>query len=324
MWYEDWGARSARWAGISSETVDVHGTRVHVLRAGAAPEAPAGAPTQLLVHGMGGAAWHWLDVLRPLTAHGPVIAPDLPGHGRTRPPRRHATGVRVNARFLRAFTSTLGLDRVVLHGHSAGGLVSLLFTALAPERVERLVLVDPALPAPLSSRASFCWQTVGRAALFLVLSVGRPWFRLFSKVPNYFLEQARGQSAKRLRMTLGVPGNISPELTELITEDRELILTQPWRLDATLATWTTSTEEMYVARRALETTIARVAVPTLLLWGARDRIMRRPVIDRVTVLRPDWELHVFETAGHLPQWEAPEDYVAVVREWMRRPEAPAR
>jgi pimeloyl-ACP methyl ester carboxylesterase len=76
----DWGERSPRWAGIRSQTAEVCGSSVHFLTADAArPEAPA----HLLVHGMAGSATNWLDTIRPLTAHGRVIAPDLPGTGWT-------------------------------------------------------------------------------------------------------------------------------------------------------------------------------------------------------------------------------------------------
>jgi len=98
----------------------------------------------------------WLDAIGPLTAHGPVVAPDLPGSvlGRTASPHRRAPRATPSARFVRAFTRALGLDRVVVHGWSFGGLVAVLFADQAPELVERLVLADPALPFPLSRNSS--------------------------------------------------------------------------------------------------------------------------------------------------------------------------
>jgi pimeloyl-ACP methyl ester carboxylesterase len=77
-----------RWAGIRSEVVAVQGMDVHLLRADAAPDVAPEAPTQLFVHPMGATGALWLDVLGPLRAHGPVVAPDLPGAGQTRPLRR--------------------------------------------------------------------------------------------------------------------------------------------------------------------------------------------------------------------------------------------
>lgn len=52
--HADWGERCPRWRGIRSETLDVDGRRVHLLRADPNPEALPDARTQLLLHGMAG------------------------------------------------------------------------------------------------------------------------------------------------------------------------------------------------------------------------------------------------------------------------------
>ena len=54
---------------------------------------------------------------------------------------------------------------MVVHGWSMGGLVSVLFAAGAPGRVQRLVLVSPTLPGPMSPLGRLGWQTIGRLAL---------------------------------------------------------------------------------------------------------------------------------------------------------------
>jgi pimeloyl-ACP methyl ester carboxylesterase len=169
MRYADWGQRSARWAGIRSELVGVDSISVHLLRSDASRHAPAGAPTHLLIHPMASGATFWLDVMGPLTAHGPVLAPDLPGavFGHTAAARPSAAGAEPSARFLCALTATLGLDHVVAHGWSFGGLVALLVADQEPERVRRLVLTNPTLPGPLTAAERAGWQTLGRLALLI-------------------------------------------------------------------------------------------------------------------------------------------------------------
>lgn len=107
--------------------IDVCGVSVHYLASGAGPATAPNAPTQLLVHPLAASGSFMLDLLRPLSAYGPVVAPDLPGtiFGHTPTPRVNAPRVEHNARFLRAFTSALGLDRVVVHGWSMGAAVGL-------------------------------------------------------------------------------------------------------------------------------------------------------------------------------------------------------
>src|SRR5262249_19755619 len=168
----DWGERSPRWAGVRSQAVEVCGSSVHSLTADATRP---GAPTHLLIHSTLGSATNWLDTIRPLTACGRVIAPDLPGTlaGHTASPHRSAARAQINARVLRAFPATLGLAAVVARGWSLGGLVALLFADLAPERVGGLVLVAPTLPGPLSAAQELGWQTLGR----LTVATGSPVLR---------------------------------------------------------------------------------------------------------------------------------------------------
>lgn len=311
MQHEDWGVRADRWRGIRSEVVDVHGTDVHVLRHDAAPDVPTDAPAHLLVHGLGGSATNWLEVVRDLSRHGPVVAPDLPGFGRTRPPTRRAARTAVNARFLRAFTATLGLDRVVVHGNSMGGLLAVLFADHDPDRVERLILVDPALPAPLRSLHRLSPQTLARFAPFLLPPLGRAGLRLAWR---------RGTGESLWQDTVdfvhGDPGRLSPEIAEIGVQHLDWAREQPWRLDGFVMAATSLVGSLTVGGRALTATVERVGAPTLLLWGDADRLVGRDVVDHLVDRRPDWAVHVFPSVGHVPQLEAPHDYVEVVGRWL--------
>jgi pimeloyl-ACP methyl ester carboxylesterase len=131
----DWGQRTPRWAGIVSRAIEIDGTRVHYLQAGTGATGPA----HLLVHAMGTGAWSWMDVIGPLSGNGPVMAPDLPGSGRSRPLHRGRGDVLAAARFLHDFTTALGIERVVVHGHSMGGLVGGVGHLLPWESPERYV-----------------------------------------------------------------------------------------------------------------------------------------------------------------------------------------
>ncbi|MEV4623322.1 alpha/beta hydrolase [Asanoa sp. NPDC049573] len=108
---------------------------------------PSGAVPMVLLHGGGGDGSTW-DTLAPRFArHRPVYVPDLRGMGdseRTGP--YSVTGFRDD---LLALLDALALDRVVLVGHSLGGLVGLLATLAAPKRMEALVLEECPPPVPL-------------------------------------------------------------------------------------------------------------------------------------------------------------------------------
>jgi pimeloyl-ACP methyl ester carboxylesterase len=87
----DLGARSAAWASLRSEFVDVRGTLVHVVRGGRTPADGGADVPHLFVHGLGGGASNWFEVMGALGEDREVITMDLPGFGRTVPPR-HSGG----------------------------------------------------------------------------------------------------------------------------------------------------------------------------------------------------------------------------------------
>jgi pimeloyl-ACP methyl ester carboxylesterase len=323
----DWGERSPRWAGIRSQTVEVCGSSVHFLTADATrPE----APTHLLVHSTPGSATNWLDTIRPLTAHGRVIAPDLPGTlaGHTASPHRSAARAEINARFVRAFTATLGLRDVLAHGWSMGGLVALLFAGLAPGRVGGLVLVAPALPGPLSAAQALGWQTLGR----LTVSAGPPVLRgLLRLTGRRLLELNKRRhatpealSAYDLAYLGGDPSRLSHDITALWAEELDRIRAQPDRLPDAVTAFASAVSAMYVKRRPVWDAIDRVPVPTLLLWGEQDPLIGRPVIDNLIARRPDWDLRTFESVGHLLPPEVASAYADVVGEWWRHVASPRR
>jgi fermentation-respiration switch protein FrsA (DUF1100 family) len=68
--------------------------------------------------------------------------------------------------------------------------------------------------------------------------------------------------------------------------------------------------------------IQEVVAPTLLLQGDRDRLVPVASARNIASLRPDWEYHEFEGAGHVPMLEVPAEFVDVVGEWLERQGSP--
>ena len=294
----DWGQRSQRWAGITSEVVDIGRARVHYLRAGA--DGPG--PTHLLIHPMGTGSWSWMDVIGRLSATGSVIAPDLPGSGRSRPLHRGAGDIFDAARFVDDFTTALGVERMVVHGHSMGGLVGGVFAGRAPDRVERLVLTSAPLPGlPEPPPFPSAWRVglrVGRPVADILVGAGLrlkadAWRRrLHDRDPRLGSEVSR----------------ISPELLSLVADEMTRLVL-PWRVegavDAAFAVVRALTVDEARTREALD----RILAPTLLIWGAEDRVIPQRLIDDVEAAHPSWRSRRVDDLGHLLPWEAPESYV---------------
>jgi pimeloyl-ACP methyl ester carboxylesterase len=118
----------------------------------------AGGTPVVLVHGLGLSSRYMVPFGRRLAALGhQVLAPDLPGFGRSRKPKgaRWPAGpsVREQADHRLAWMGARGVTRAVLFGDSIGAQVAVEVAVRAPERVERLVLKgaspDPAYRTPL-------------------------------------------------------------------------------------------------------------------------------------------------------------------------------
>jgi pimeloyl-ACP methyl ester carboxylesterase len=279
--------------------VDVAGTRVHYLRAGTADN----RPTHLLIHPMGSGAWSWMDVIGPLSATGLVIAPDLPGSGRSRPIRRGTGETFAGAQFIDQFTAALGLERVTAHGHSSGGLAAGLFAGGSPDRVERLVLTSSPLPGlPDPPRFPGAWRVglgVARPVADILVGAGMrlkvgAWRRLV---------EARDSARLGIDMS-----RISPELLSLAAEEVDRLRIR-WRVEGAVDAAISVLRALTVDEAGTRERLAEIRAPTLLLWGAEDRVIPQRLIDEVEVAHPEWVSRTVANVGHLLPWESPESYV---------------
>jgi pimeloyl-ACP methyl ester carboxylesterase len=312
----DWGERSERWAGVISEVADIGGVRVHYLRTDAAG-APRDAPPHLLVHPLGAGSWSWMDVIGPLAVHGAVFAPDLPGAGRTRSVDPNAGRAEHGARFLGELCATLDLDRVVLHGHSMGALVSALFAARQPERVARLVLTGPALPGlPDPPRFAWAWRLALRLAPRLARIPMRAGIRLKTDMWRRWRDDPTDPRLTEAMARMGTDASrISPDLLSLIAEEVERYRV-PWRIDGVIQAAVSTLNALTVGEGMVRAELERIDVPTLVVWGDQDHVIPRRLVDGLMELHPAWEFRTVDGIGHLLPLEAPQMYVELVADWM--------
>ena len=105
---------------------------LHVREAG---EPGGGREPAVMVHGLGGAATNWTDLMGLLEDRLHCIAPDLPGFGWSPPPPDGDYSVRAHARALTALLESVGDGRPVhLLGNSLGGTVALVVLTMVTER----------------------------------------------------------------------------------------------------------------------------------------------------------------------------------------------
>ena len=301
----DWAARAERWGGIRSDTVTVKGHEAAVL---VAEEHAEGTP-QLLIHGLGGSSWNWVEVVRGLAVHGPVVAVDLPGFGATTVPRGGSARVPANAAFVAAMVRAMGWDRVTLYGNSMGGVIATLVAAANRDLVDRLVLVDPALPAPRSQQLRPQGRSQARVAL-----AGLPYIGSLAVRAGFRYRSAERMVDDTIAGVYADPMAVLPEIRELFLERIAEARTMPWRLTA-LSQAAESLIALIVASRPLFRAVEAITAPTLLIWGDQDRLITRAVIDGLLKRRPDWDLEVVPSSGHAPMLESPDAFLDAVARW---------
>jgi pimeloyl-ACP methyl ester carboxylesterase len=264
------------------KTEKLHGRPVTYAEAGK-------GPVLLLIHGMGGNFENWAEVIEPLARTHTVIAPDLPGHGGSAPGGGDYS-VGALAAGLRDLLAALGHERTTLVGHSLGGGIAMQFAYQFPEMVERLILVSsgglgpevsPVLRAAALPGADHFISVTAALGERIGPLVGRGLKAVGLRPNADVAEVLRGYG------TLTDPTRRAAFLATV----RAVIGTGGQRVDAT--------DRLYLAK----------AVPTLIVWGARDPIIPAHHGEDAHRHIPGSRLEVFEDVGHLPQVEAPLRFV---------------
>lgn len=258
-------------------------------------------PAIVFVHGLLGSHRTWDRVVTGMAAGHRVIAPDLVGHGGSAKPRGDYS-LGAHAAMLRDLLDLLGLGRITLVGHSLGGGIALQFGYLFPDRVERLVLVSSGGLGRELSPLLRAATLPGAEWVLPLLASGRAVGGV----------ERLGRGAGRLLGRIGLrPG---PDLTEA------------WRGFVSLGDADSRRAFLATSRSVIDpggqTVTARshlhrlAALPMLLVWGARDRMI--PVAHGVAAAEAvlGARVEIFERAGHFPHLADPDRFVRVLREFI--------
>jgi pimeloyl-ACP methyl ester carboxylesterase len=270
--------------------VEIHGKRVsyHLLGDG---------PAILLVHGITSSSRTWRAVMEGLAEHHTVVAPDLLGHGRSGKPRGdYSLGAYASG--LRDLLAVLGIPRVTVVGHSLGGGIAMQFSYQFPDRLERLVLVDSGGLGEEVSLALRAATLPGAEIVlpFLFSPVTRTVGRLAGKVLGRLGLRA---SANVRGLAEGLDSLADAEARRAFVHTaRSVIDPRGQRVDAR--------DRLYLSEN----------VPTMLIWGDRDRIIPHAHGHHAHELMPHSRLEVFPGAGHFPFNDDPERFVAVITDFI--------
>jgi len=265
----------ANWALPPSDFVEVRGQVVHLR-----DEGPRDDPLPIvLVHGTSASLHTWEGWSKAFAGSRRIISFDLPGFGLTGPNASGDYRGDTYARFVLDLMDQLKVQRFAVAGNSLGGEVAWRTALLAPQRVTKLILVDAAGP-------DFSSDSVPIG--FLVARVP-----VLNRIFDWVLP--RPMVVASVRSVYGDPSRVSEELVDryyqlTLREGNRRALVQRFQQN----------------RRGQDAErIRELKLPTLILWGGRDRLVPPSVAEQFKRYIAGSELVVFDELGHVPHEEDP-------------------
>ncbi|MBV6762322.1 alpha/beta fold hydrolase [Rhodococcus opacus] len=256
-------------------------------------------PALMLLHGGGPGASGVSNYTRNIDAlaqHYRVIVPDLPGYGRSTKSIDQTDPFGYLADSIRGLLDEMGIDTAHLVGNSYGGACALRLALDTPDRVEKMILMGPGgigttrgLPTPgLQSLLSYYTGT-GPSRDKLATFIRDYLVFDGSAVPDDVIDN-RYQSS------------IDPEIVAnppLRRPSGPSALKTLWRMDFTR-----------------DKRLSTLQTPTLVLWGARDKVNKpsggHMLVDRM----PHCDLIITSETGHWVQWERADLFNDVTRTFL--------
>jgi pimeloyl-ACP methyl ester carboxylesterase len=185
---------------------------------------------------------------------------------------------------------------VHLVGNSMGGLISILIAARRPDLVRSLTLISPAVPDLRPRR-------LGTDPLLAVALLPGTAPLVRRRVRRFTPEQ---RARAIINLCFAQPSTVPPHR---ITEAANEIRTREdmhWATEALIRSLRGLVGTYFVRRsRGVWERMAAIEAPSLVVWGARDRLVDPALAPRVADTIPDARLLVLDDIGHVAQLEDP-------------------
>jgi pimeloyl-ACP methyl ester carboxylesterase len=277
--FRKYGAPPSRFTNIGALTVHYR------------DEGPRDAPVIVLLHGSNSHLHTWDPWAARLSSKYRVIRFDQIGHGLTgaSPTRDYRASAFVDT--LDRLTAQLGVQKFVVAGNSMGGWVAWEFARRHPDRVTGLVLIDAAgAPEDPNKQLPLGFRIARTPVLSNLMLLITP----------------RSVVDKSVRQTVSNQAIVSPAMVDRYWE----LLRYPGNRQATIDRFSTDRPQVP------QSDVARITAPTLILWGAEDKL--------IPVASAQWfksaikgsQLIVYPRVGHLPMEEVAERSESDLEGWL--------
>jgi pimeloyl-ACP methyl ester carboxylesterase len=251
----------------------VEATLASGLRLGYVEQGAADAPPLILLHGFTDSWYSFSRVVPLLATRYRVIAVDQRGHGGSSYPQAPAT-LDDMAHDIVQLMSTLGIARASIAGHCMGSFVARRIAAIAPGRVNALILVAAAI-SPVN-----------------------PTLTEFAKAVDMLEDPVDAEFAAAFQLGT-VYGAVPPAFLERVIADSARVPARVWK-------------EVFSGLLAYTPSEADIQAPTLVLGGDRDSVFAPAEQYAVAAQVRNAELRMLPDAGHSPHWENPVQFTLEV------------
>jgi pimeloyl-ACP methyl ester carboxylesterase len=268
----------AKFADDASRFVDLPGgLHVHYQE-----EGHASLPLLVLLHGFGDSYATWDGWVRELGGQFRIVRLDFPGHGLTRAPSNYVLRGDTLVEFVDAFAAKLDLPQFALAGNSMGGSIAWQLALRHPNRINALILLDPAgFPGEHSPATVPLASAVLRFRLSRALSLNND--------DPLLIEAA-------LKADVYDKSVITPALVDRWTEfqhapGHHAILMSP---------------DAATLNGASAAVLEYLRAPTLVMNGESDPLVEPASARKLAAAIPGATLIIYQHVGHLPQIEIPQ------------------
>jgi len=290
----DPAAMKAKYASATSRFVDVGGGLTMHMR----DEGKRDGPVLVLLHGSNASLHTWQPWVARLGSKYRIISVDQIGHGLTGPNPTGQYDADAFVGTLDALLVKLGVSHFALAGNSMGGFVAWEYALAHPDKVTRLVLIDAAGPPEDPNKKLPIGFTIART----------PGLNRLGEVitPRSLFEQS-------LRQTAFNQAIITPAVVDRYWE----LNRYPGNRHATMQRFAA-----YAGRARDTTRIGTITAPTLILWGAEDKLIPVSGAAWFAAHIPGARAIVYPAIGHLPMEEAADRSAADADAFLSLPISP--
>ena len=266
--------------GLTTRTVDVGDTTLTISTNELKPD----RETIVFIHGFSSDRFIYARFAKYFTDDYNVILPDLAGHGDSAYDPALSYSYEAQTRRVAEMLDTLGIPKVHITGNSMGGGIAAHFAIAYPDRTLSSALFDAA--ALTSPEPSDMDQ---------MLAQGR----------NPFEVHNRKEFKEFYKMTMERPPYLPSSLLAFMASEYQRKRPELQRIFNELR-----------STGALDDRLGELTAPTLIVWGARDRLLHVSAAEVFREGISNSSVVVFDDYGHMPQFEAPKESAAVYRAFL--------